>query len=110
MLSSPSTRLHAIPCRSIDPNPGLAVLSYRYADSAPDSVEHAYRQSMPDSYGVGLGMMSGMGGGMGINNLPGAQTLMYGRGMGYGGGVGLDFSRLPKPSTDLNRTGVVCMR
>jgi hypothetical protein len=46
------------------------------------SIEHAYRQSMPDSYGVG---MSGMMGGMGVNNMPGSQLLMYGRGMnGYG--------------------------
>ena len=49
------------------------------------SIEHAYRQSMPHSYGLGLGMMGGMGGGMGINNLPGAPTLLYGRGMGYNG-------------------------
>ena len=40
---------------------------------------------MPDSYGVGLGMMGGIGGGYGINNLPGSQTLLYGRGIGYGG-------------------------
>lgn len=40
---------------------------------------------MPHSYGLGLGMMGGMGGGMGINNLPGAPTLLYGRGMGYNG-------------------------
>lgn len=41
---------------------------------------------MPDSYGTALGgMMSGMPGTMGINNLPGSQMLMYGRGMGnYG--------------------------
>jgi len=39
---------------------------------------------MPDSYGVG---MSGMMGGMGVNNLPGSQMLLYGRGMnGYGVG------------------------
>ena len=49
-----------------------------------DSVEHAYRQSMPDSYGVGMGMMGGMSGGMGINNMPGSQSLYYGRGLGYG--------------------------
>ena len=49
------------------------------------SIEHAYRQSMPDNYGIGLGgMMGGMGGGMGINNMPGGQMLLYGRGMGYG--------------------------
>jgi hypothetical protein len=44
-------------------------------------MEHAYRQSMPDSYGTGLGMMGGTMGGMGINNLPGNQMMLYGRGM-----------------------------
>ena len=34
---------------------------------------------MPDSYGTGMGM--GMMGGMGINNLPGSQMMLYGRGM-----------------------------
>lgn len=34
---------------------------------------------MPDSYGTGMGM--GMMGGMGINNLPGSQLMLYGRGM-----------------------------
>lgn len=54
------------------------------------SIEHSFRMSQPDSYGVGLGMMGGMGGGMGINNLPGSQMLLYGRGMGgMGGGYGV---------------------
>jgi hypothetical protein len=58
------------------------------------SIEHAYRQSMPDSYGTALGgMMSGMPGTMGINNLPGSQMLMYGRGMGNYG-VSRDCRRL----------------
>ncbi|KAK4687300.1 hypothetical protein P7C73_g2813, partial [Tremellales sp. Uapishka_1] len=39
-------------------------------------------------YGVprygGGGMMGGLGGPMGINNLPGNQVLLYGRGMPYG--------------------------
>ncbi|ORX38259.1 hypothetical protein BD324DRAFT_649636 [Kockovaella imperatae] len=58
-----------------------------FVDDNPDAhrIEHAYRQSMPDSYGVGLGMMGGMGGGMGVNAMPGSQMLLYGRGMGYGG-------------------------
>ncbi|WWC71313.1 uncharacterized protein I206_105267 [Kwoniella pini CBS 10737] len=45
-------------------------------------IEHAYRQSAPDAYGMGMGMM---GGGMGINTMPGSQLLMYGRGMPYNG-------------------------
>lgn len=45
-------------------------------------IEHAYRQSAPDSYGTGLGMMGGNMGGMGINNLPGSQMMLMGRG-GY---------------------------
>ena len=49
---------------------------------------------MPDSYGLGLGMMGGIGGGMGINNLPGSNTMLYGRGMGYGGGVSPPSSEL----------------
>ena len=51
------------------------------ADEMP-RIEHAYRQSAPDSYGTGLGMMGGNMGGMGINNLPGSQMLLMGRG-GY---------------------------
>jgi hypothetical protein len=35
---------------------------------------------MPDSYGVGMSMMPGMGGG--FNALPGSQMMLYGRGMG----------------------------
>jgi len=46
-------------------------------------IEHAYRQSAPDSYGTGLGMMGGNMGGMGINNLPGSQMMLMGRGGGY---------------------------
>jgi len=46
-------------------------------------IEHAYRQSAPDSYGTGLGMMGGNMGGMGINNLPGSQMMLLGRGGGY---------------------------
>jgi hypothetical protein len=46
-------------------------------------IEHAYRQSDPDSYGTGLGMMGGNMGGMGINNLPGSQMMLMGRGGGY---------------------------
>lgn len=34
---------------------------------------------MPDSYGVGMGMMGGLGGGQGINNMMGNQLLLYGR-------------------------------
>ena len=50
---------------------------------------------MPDSYGVGMGMMGGMGGGMGVNNMPGSQMLMYGRGMnGYGVSRRLDLGGL----------------
>ncbi|EIW68389.1 hypothetical protein TREMEDRAFT_71983 [Tremella mesenterica DSM 1558] len=54
-----------------------------FVDDFPDAhrIEHAYRQSMPDNYGVGLGMYGGLGGGMGINNMPGSQMLLYGRGM-----------------------------
>jgi len=65
-----------------------------FVDDDPDihRVEHAYRQSMPDSYGVGLGMMGGMGGGQGISNLPGAPRLLYGRGFG-GMGVSLPSCR-----------------
>jgi hypothetical protein len=37
---------------------------------------------MPDTYGTGLGMMGGSMGGMGINNLPGSQMMLMGRG-GY---------------------------
>lgn len=44
------------------------------------SIEHAFRQSMPDTYGMGMGMLPG---GMGINSLPGSQMLLYGRGMPY---------------------------
>lgn len=51
----------------------------RLADVVLHRIEHAYRQSMPDGYGTGMGM--GMMGGMGINNLPGSQLLLYGRGM-----------------------------
>jgi hypothetical protein len=43
-------------------------------------IEHAYRQSAPDNYGTGLGMMGGNMGGMGINNLPGSQMMLMGRG------------------------------
>jgi hypothetical protein len=46
-------------------------------------IEHAYRQSAPDSYGTGLGMMGGNMGGMGINNLPGSQMMLMGRGGCY---------------------------
>lgn len=42
--------------------------------------------SAPDMYGMGLGAMGGMAGGMGINNMPGSQMLLYGRG---GGGYGV---------------------
>lgn len=35
---------------------------------------------MPDTYGMGMGMLPG---GMGINSLPGSQMLLYGRGMRY---------------------------
>lgn len=63
-----------------------------FVDDDPDvhRVEHAYRQSAPDSYGVGLGMMSGLGGQQGINNLPGAPRLLYGRGFG---GMGVSLPR-----------------
>ncbi|WVQ79700.1 hypothetical protein IAT38_001800 [Cryptococcus sp. DSM 104549] len=55
-----------------------------FVDDNPDAhrIEHAYRQSMPDSYGVGMSMLPG---GMGINNLPGSQVMLYGRGMPYNG-------------------------
>ncbi|KAK1927330.1 hypothetical protein DB88DRAFT_470006 [Papiliotrema laurentii] len=46
-------------------------------------IEHAYRQSAPDSYGVGMSMMPGYTGGMA--QLPGSQMMLYGRGMGYHG-------------------------
>ena len=69
-------------------------------------MEHAYRQSVPDTYGIGLGMMGGMGGGQGINNLPGSNTLLYGRGMGYGGVSGLSIGG-EHELTD--RQGVVCV-
>jgi hypothetical protein len=38
------------------------------------SIEHAYRQSSPDSYGMG---MNGMMGGGGINNLPGSAVSVF---------------------------------
>ena len=72
-------------------------------------MEHAYRQSMPDSYGVGLGMMGGMGGGMGINNLPGAGTLLYGRGMGYGG-VSIASGSWDEFQLKTRSSGLVCLR
>lgn len=52
-------------------------------NTANPRIEHAYRQSAPDSYGTGLGMMGGNMGGMGINNLPGSQMMLMGRGGGY---------------------------
>ncbi|OCF40710.1 hypothetical protein I317_05482 [Kwoniella heveanensis CBS 569] len=39
-------------------------------------------QMLIDTYGMGMGMM---GGGMGINSMPGAQVMLYGRGMPYNG-------------------------
>ena len=63
------------------PHPGL-VYKVKNADLMP-RIEHAYRQSAPDSYGTGLGMMGGNMGGMGINNLPGSQMMLMGRGGGY---------------------------
>ncbi|WWD02086.1 hypothetical protein V865_000124 [Kwoniella europaea PYCC6329] len=55
-----------------------------FGDDFPDAhrIEHAYRQSAPEAYGMGMGMM---GGGMGINNIPGSQVMLYGRGMPYNG-------------------------
>jgi len=55
----------------------------RYGAETYGRIEHAYRQSAPDSYGTGLGMMGGNMGGMGINNLPGSQMMLMGRGGGY---------------------------
>lgn len=52
-------------------------------------MEHAYRQSAPDSYGMGMGAMAG---GMGMGNYPGSQMMLYGRGMG-GGGYGVSRSK-----------------
>lgn len=49
-------------------------------------MEHAYRQSMPEQYGIGLGAMSGLAGGQGFGSLPGTQQMLYGRGGGYGVG------------------------
>ncbi|KAL7422527.1 hypothetical protein Q5752_003175 [Cryptotrichosporon argae] len=46
-------------------------------------IEHAYRQAAPDNYGIGMATMPGP---MGLGNMPGAQMMLYGRGMGYGGG------------------------
>ena len=68
----------------IDDNPDYHRCVPRPHHALRLSMEHAYRQSMPDSYGVGLGMMGGLGGGMGINNMPGAAMMLYGRGTGYG--------------------------
>lgn len=51
-----------------------------------NSMEHAFRQSMPEQYGIGLGAMSGLAGGQGFASLPGTQQMMYGRGGGYGVG------------------------
>ncbi|XAO25991.1 hypothetical protein I312_104824 [Cryptococcus bacillisporus CA1280] len=55
-----------------------------FVDDHPDAhrIEHAFRQSMPDSYGMGTGMLPG---GMAINTLVGSQMLLYGRGMAYNG-------------------------
>lgn len=63
---------------------GFVVVDCKFRMS---SIEHAYRQSAPDSYGVGMSM-NGMAGGMGMGNYPGSQMLLYGRGMG-GGGYGV---------------------
>ncbi|RSH85635.1 hypothetical protein EHS25_003775 [Saitozyma podzolica] len=58
-----------------------------FVDDFPDAhrIEHAYRQAAPDSYGLGMGSMVGLPGGMGLNTMPGSQMMLYGRGMGYGG-------------------------
>ena len=61
----------------------LLVLSSSSSSKLTTRIEHAYRQSAPDSYGTGLGMMGGNMGGMGINNLPGSQMMLMGRGGGY---------------------------
>ncbi|WVR09376.1 hypothetical protein IAU60_006443 [Kwoniella sp. DSM 27419] len=55
-----------------------------FVDDFPDAhrMEHAYRQSAPDTYGMGMNML---GGGMGIGHMPGSQMMLYGRGMGYNG-------------------------
>nr|ODN94451.1 hypothetical protein L204_04584 [Cryptococcus depauperatus CBS 7855] len=73
-------------CRMYDPMMGTygAPPAANFVDDNPDAhrIEHAYRQSMPDSYGTGMGMLPG---GMGINSMPGSQVLLYGRGMPYNG-------------------------
>jgi hypothetical protein len=59
----------------------ILLLNNKAEPSLIPRIEHAYRQSCPDSYGTGLGMMGGNMGGMGINHLPGNQMMLYGRGM-----------------------------
>ncbi|ORY20373.1 hypothetical protein BCR39DRAFT_601511, partial [Naematelia encephala] len=71
----------------MDPTLGYgAPPAANFVDDYPEAhrMEHSFRQSAPDSYGIGMGMMGGLGGGMGINNMPGSQMMLYGRG-GMGG-------------------------